>query len=61
MNASELEQQIKNLEHIREILLNAGIRSVAIDASFQRVCNCIDELYGLLLAQHKADVDMPSQ
>ena len=61
MNTNELERQIKILEHIRDIQLSAGIRSDEMDASFQRVCNSIDELYRQLLGQTKAADDMPQQ
>ena len=61
MNTNELEKQIRILERIRDIQLSAGIRSDAMDASFQKVCNSIDELYGQLLGQTKAAEDMPGQ
>jgi len=46
MNKSELEKTITTLERIRDILLEAGIRSEAEDARLQRICNQIDALYG---------------
>jgi hypothetical protein len=53
MEQQELQRQIENLSRIREILLDAGIRSDQMDQSLQKICDDIDNLYQQVLKSGK--------
>ena len=49
MEINELQRRIETLCRIRDILLEAGIRSDQSDQTLQRICNDIDNLYQQVL------------
>jgi len=49
MSISSLDEAIRSLEKIRDMILEQGIHSTMDDACLQQICSQINELYGNLL------------
>lgn len=47
--SEQIERIIKNLEHLRDIILKNGIRNDAQDQQLQSLCDKIDSMYEELI------------